>query len=518
MRLFTILFLSVVLCLSLVAGNSNGLPDDLEAYIEAGMKDWEIPGLAIAVVKDDEIAFARGFGIRKLGGNDAVDEHTLFGIASLTKAFTTAALGILVDEGKLQWDDPVTKHIPEFQLYDPWTTREITVRDLLIHRSGLGRMIGNRLQFMTGQDAPELTYRLRYLEPQASFRARYVYNNMLYMVAGQVIEAVSGQAWNEFVRDRLFKPLGMDRSNLSIHDIDENENAAWPHQYIKGEVQTIPRRDFDNVGPAASINASVYEMTQWMRLHLGEPGKLGDTQLIEDSTIREIHRPQSAIPVTDPFNEIAAYCLGWGVRLYNDRLISRHAGASDGMNSFIVLVHEENLGVVVVTNVFNDFMYALANHVIDSYLDVPYTDWHEKYLTQYEKEYETVKERREKLHDARIENTRPSLSAGAYAGEYYDQLYGTVSVMVEGDTIAIQFWEDDSLVADLEHWHYDTYRALWHNPAQREKFVWFDVDKTGEVAALNVEFNLRPALLQVGAYPSDYTRIVRFEKKAIDNN
>lgn len=493
---------------------ADDLPADLDAYIESGMNDWQIPGLAIAVVKDGAIAYAKGFGVRKLGESQTVDEHTLFGIASLTKAFTTAALGLLVDDGRIDWDDPVTDYLHDFQLSDPWVTREITIRDLLIHRSGLGRMIGNRLQFMTNRDSGELAYRLRYLEPMASFRSQYIYNNMMYMVAGRVIEAATGGPWHEFINDRLFQPIGMERSNFSINELVGEENAAWPHQYIKGTVQTVPRRNFDNIGPAGSINACVYEMAQWMRLHLGNPGSINGIQLISTSVMTELHRPQSVIPVEQPAEEFAAYALGWGVRLYRDRIIIRHAGASDGMNAFIVLMPAENLGVVILTNIFNDFMYALANYAIDSLLGIPDPeDWHEKYLTEFREKYNEVSERRERIHNERRVNTQPSISAEELSGSYYDNLYGNITVTLQDDNVSIIFWDDDSLIADLEHWHYDTYRAVWRNPAQREKFVWFDQDKTGKVHAINVEFNLRPDLLQVGAYPSDYTRVVRFIKE-----
>ncbi len=509
-----LLYVLALLSISALSNNLNDPLTGLDAYIETGMKDWQIPGLAIAVVKDDEIVYAKGFGVRKLDEPGPVNEHTLFGIASLTKAFTTAAIGILVDDGKLHWDDPVITYLPDFQLSDPWVTREITVRDLLIHRSGLGRMIGNRLQFMTNRGSDELTYRLRYLEPMASFRAEYIYNNMMYMVAGRVIEAVSGQKWHEFVAERIFEPLGMERSNFSIRDLEGKENAAWPHQYIKGDVQIIPRRDFDNVGPAACINASVYEVARWIRLHLECPGSFNGTELIDISTMRMLHRPQSVIPVQDPSKEFAAYGFGWGIRLYRGRIVSRHAGAADGMNSFIVLVHEENLGVVIVTNLFNDFMYALANHVIDSSLGVTdEMDWHSKYLNEYQEKYEEVRKKRDDIHNARADNTKPSLPVSALAGKYYDSLYGELTVTVRDNDMFITFWDDDSLIADLEHWHYDTFRAIWRNPAQREKFVWFDLDRTGEAATLNVEFNLRPDLLQVGAYPSGFTRVVRFKRE-----
>lgn len=487
--------------------------EGLDEYIVHGMEQWNIPGLAVAVVKDDETVYMKGFGVRKLGEPETVDGHTLFGIASLSKAFTGAAIGMLVDEEKLRWEDPVVDYLPQFRLSDPWVTNNITVRDLLIHNSGLGRMIGNRLQFMTGKERGELMYHLRYLEPEQSFRSSYVYSNMLYMVAGQLIPAVTGKSWDDFIKDRIFTPLGMKHSNTSISDLSGTSNVAYPHQEIKGKVQIIPRRNFDNVGPAASINASVYEMVQWMRLHLGEPGVVDDTRMLEPETMRVLHHPQNVIPVSDPNKEFAAYGMGWGVRLYRDRIISRHAGAVDGMNSFIVLVHEENLGVVILTNLFNDFMYALANHIIDSFLDVSEErDWHTLFRDEFERQYRDVKEKREEIHNSRIADAPANVSLDSLTGRFRDSLYGDVTVSVEGDNASIMFWDDESLVADLEHWHYNTYRAIWRNPAQREKFIWFDLDKSGSVAFLNVEVNLRPDLIQVGAYPSEYTRVVRYKK------
>ncbi len=512
-KYFFALLLVIIIAPNIYADGIDQKIAGFDEYIRRGMEQWKIPGLAVAVVKDDDVVYMKGFGLRKLGETEKVDEHTLFGIASLSKAFTGAAIGMLVDEGKLHWDDPVVDHLPHFQLSDRWVTQEITVRDLLIHNSGLGRMIGNRLQFMTRKDRDELMYRLRYLEPERSFRSSYVYSNMLYMAAGQLIPAVTGMSWDDFIKERIFQPLEMELSNTSINDVPDNGNAAYPHQEIRGEVQVIPRRNFDNVGPAASINASVHEMVQWMRLHLGTPGVINETEIIQSETMRVLHHPQTVIPVENPKKEFAAYGMGWGIRLYRDRIISRHAGAVDGMNSFIALVHEENLGVVILTNIFNDFMYALANHVIDSILGVSdEQDWQTKYLNEYEQRYREVKEKREEIHNSRVANTPASVPPDSLAGQYRDLLYGDVTVSVKDNNVSVIFWNDETLIADLEHWHYDTYRAVWRNPAQREKFVWFDLDKIGDVAYLNIEFNLRPNLIQIGAYPSDYTRVVRYRK------
>jgi CubicO group peptidase (beta-lactamase class C family) len=319
----------------------------LDAWIEQEMQRWQIPGLAVAVVKDDSVVYARGFGVRRLGEPEPVDEHTLFGVASTTKAMTAAALALLVDEGRVSWDNPVVRHLPGFALSDPWVTRQVTIRDLLTHQVGVGRITGNRLRYLPNRSREEVIYRMRFHAFERPFRSGYVYSNVMYMVAGEVIPAVTGQSWDEFVQQRLFRPLGMTRSSTSFTAIADGENAAWPHQEIDGRVQPIPRRNFDVVGPAASVNTSVREMAQWIRLQLGEPGVYGGERLISEAAMREMYRPQVALggnPLEG--SSFAAYGLGWSLSQRDGRWITQHGGATDGMNTTLVLVPAENLGVV----------------------------------------------------------------------------------------------------------------------------------------------------------------------------
>jgi CubicO group peptidase (beta-lactamase class C family) len=484
--------------------------DWLDAHVEQGLRDWGIPGLAIAIVKDDAVVLARGYGVRKLGEPGPVDERTLFGVASTTKAMTASALGLLVDEGRLQWDDPVVKYLPQFQLADPYVTRELTIRDVLTHRTGLGRVVGNRLQYMTHRSRDEVMFRMRFLPLERSFRSGFVYSNVLYMVAGQIIPAVTGASWDDFVRERLFEPLRMTATATSITTMDER-NAAWPHQEIEGKVVPIPRRNFDNVGPAASVNSSAWEMAHWMRLHLGEPGVHEGRRILSASVVRELQQAQVPLPADD--EGLAAYGLGWRIGQYRGRRSVGHTGATDGMNTNLVLVPEENLGVVVLTNTFNGFMAALANQVVDAYVGAPRRDWHREMLESHRRAKARVQELRREIHDKRVLDTRTSVPLERFAGRYADDLYGEVEVRWSGDGLALHFWEDETLVADLEHWHYDTFRAVWRNPAQREEFAWFHLGPDGAVQTLQVEFVLRPLMLQVGAYPSTYTRVARFERR-----
>ncbi|MGH9913667.1 MAG: serine hydrolase domain-containing protein, partial [Pyrinomonadaceae bacterium] len=266
----------------------NGFDD----YVRKAMKEWEVPGLAIAVVKDDKVVFSKTYGVRKLGDPTPVDERTMFAIASCTKAFTAAALAMLVDEGKLKWDDPVIKHMPDFQLYDPWMTREITVRDLLTHRSGLAGP--EPLWYSFGLEREEILRRLRYEKPVTSMRTRFSYNNPLFMAAGQLIPRLTGQSYDDFVRQRIFEPLGMTSSNMSITALKGSDNISTPYAKLDGKIQPVEWHSVDNMAPAGSINSNLKDLVQWLRLQLNG-GTFNGRQLISPGAYQEMHRSQIII-------------------------------------------------------------------------------------------------------------------------------------------------------------------------------------------------------------------------------
>jgi CubicO group peptidase (beta-lactamase class C family) len=495
------------------AAAQEGPLSGLDGWIEAEMARWSIPGLAISVVKDDEVVYARGFGVLRLGEAATVDEHTLFGVASTTKAMTAAALAMLVDDGRLHWDDPVVKHLPNFRLSDPWVTERVTVRDLLTHQVGVGRITGNRLRYLSAGTRDQVLYRMRFHEFEAPFRSAYVYSNAMYTVAGEIVPAITGTSWDEFLRQRIFLPLGMERSNTSVAAIGAGENAAWPHQEIDGIVEPIARRDWYVVAPSAAVNTSAREMAEWMRLQLGEPGVHAGRRLVSAAAMREMHRPQVALGGNaldgSPFS---AYGLGWNLREYAGRWIAQHGGATDGMNTTLMLVPAERLGVVVMTNTFNDLTTALAQHVVDAYLGLPDRRWGDSYRGAYERRYAAASARRDSIHAARIPGTHPARPLPEYAGTYVDSLYLDATVRLDGGRLVLQLWGDPEMVADLEHWHHETFRAVWRNRAMREEWVWFDLGRDGRPDGLHIQWALRPVLLQVGAYPTDYYRIVRFAR------
>lgn len=489
--------------------------DWLPTYIEEGMAEWDIPGMAVAVVYEDEIIFADGFGVRSLEEGGDVDEHTLFGVASTTKAMTAASLAMLVEQGQLDWDTPVVEYMPTFQLSDPWVTAHVTPRDLLSHRVGVGRMTGNRLRFLPDRERPEVIHQMRHHDFEQPFRQGYVYSNVMYSVAGELIPAITNTSWDDFMQEELFDPLGMERSNTSITQFDpDDDNIAAPHQEIDGEVQPIPPRNFDNVGPSASVNTSVTEMAQWMRLHLGTPGVYEDRRLIDESLMREMHSAQNPLAAQDPYTEMSAYGLGWSLQEHRGHRILQHGGATDGMNTNLMLLPEKDAGVIIMTNTFNRFMTAVGYEVVDAILGEQGTgNWHPRIRAAYERQYEAAMERRADIEAQRQDDTTPTFNLEAYTGTYEHDLYRTADVHTTDDgTLAITLWENDDMTLDLEHWHHDTFRAEWRNPAMREKFVWFDLDDSGTVQTLNVRWTLRPVLLQVGIYPTDYYREVAFER------
>lgn len=487
------------------------LPDNFDRWIESGMQQWDIPGMAVGIVKDGEVVHTRGYGVLKLGESARVNEDSQFGIASVSKHMTATSLAILVDEGKLSWDDPVQKHMPWFKLSDSWASENVTVRDLLTHQVGVGRILGNRLQFMTDRSREELLYRMRYHDFEQPFRSQYVYSNVMYTLAGELVEEVTGQSWDDFMQERLFEPLGMNRTNTSISDLDE-ENAAWPHQYIEGEVVTIPRRSWDIGSPAGGVNSTMTDMVRWMQLQLGTPGEFQGEEIISERTMRDIQTPQVSQNIGSVTSALRGYGLGLSVTDYEGYRVLSHGGATDGMNTTFMMLPEYEFGIIITTNVFNSFREAVAYTVIDHILGIEGNDWNDRYYSSYTNRYEAVKQMREEFESTRIPDTTPTHDLEQYAGSFHNDLYDNAEVTLEEGGLVLTLWDDESIQADLEHWHHNTFRINWRNPAQREEFLSFDMNLEGEIDEMTIRFTLRPMLLQVGAYPTNYYRDVIYNR------
>lgn len=462
----------------------------LDAYIEGARADWRVPALAVAIVKDDSIVYLEGFGTLEAGSARPVDGNTIFAIGSSSKAFTAAALGMLVDDGLLEWDDPATKHLPDLQLWDPHVTREITVRDLLTHRAGIAR--GEFIWYATDHDRDEILRRVRYLEPEWGFRSRFGYQNIMYLAAGQVVPTIAGGSWDDFVRARILAPLGMTRSSTTVRALDGVPNVASPHVLVDGEAVPVPYRRIDNIAPAGSINASARDVAQWVRLHLGE-GSYEGRRLLEEETLAELHTPQTIIregqrPLPGLEANFQAYGLGWFLRDYRGRKIIHHGGNIDGMTALVAMLPEEELGLVVLTAMNGSPLpQALMYHVFDAYLGAPHRDWSG-----------LIKARRDSLAAARadrgddaerVPGTTPALELARYAGTYDSPMNGEAVVSLEDGALVLR--RSGAWTADLEHWHYDTFRAHWRSPGiaavAGRMPVSFRLDATGEVVEMEVQ-------------------------------
>ena len=458
-------------------------------YVNRAIKDWEVPGLAIAVIKDDKIVFAKGYGVRELGKPSPVDERTLFAIGSSSKAFTAATVAMLVDEGKLKWDDPATKYLPSLQLYDPYATRELTVRDLLSHRVGLER--GDLLWYASPYDRSEVLRRIRYLKPSSSMRSRFGYQNVMFLAAGQIIPSITGKDWDDFTRERIFVPLGMTATGTSIKTLANSNDVATPHSKFDDKVEPIAWRNIDNIAPAGSINSNVVDMAQWVRLQLGG-GKYQDKQLISSAAIKEMHASQTIIPLEGamarlyPEAHFLNYGLGWFLSDYRGRKLVEHGGAIDGMRALVAMMPEEKMGVVILTNLGGTTLpMPLAYRIFDAYLGAQPRDWSANMLKTIKTLQEQGKAAALKAESERVKGTSPSLAMEKYAGEYQNEMYGDSKIVFENGKLTAQF--GPNYTGDLEHWHYDVFRITWRDRTQGKGFVSFRLNRQGKVEMMNIE-------------------------------
>jgi CubicO group peptidase (beta-lactamase class C family) len=463
--------------------------DGLDGYVTSAMKDWAVPGLAIAVVKGDSVIFAKGYGVRERGTQDGVDANTLFAIASTSKAFTAAALGMLVDEGKVTWDDPVTTHLPAFEVADPYVTREMTVRDLLTHRGGLAR--DDNLWIAAPFDRDEILRHLRWLPQASSFRSRYGYNNLAFITAGEVAGRASGMGWDDFVQRRIFDPLGMARSTSRAAVVDARENVSSGHDDVDGVVRAVPRRNYDNIGGAGAIWSSAADMAQWLRMQVAG-GTFGGHRLLSDSVIAEMRTPQTIMRLDSvdhrlfPDTHFQAYGFGWNVQDYHGRLLVHHSGSINYTRTQVGFIPSEGIGVVAVANLSTSTLQlALMYRVLDALLGARATDWSAKYLELAERSRARAAERAEVLEASRLEGTSPSLPLHAYTGEYESDLWGTLEV-TEGDGRLVIAYSP-AFVADLEHWHHDIFRGTWRRAGDGRTFVTFTLDERAHITAVHVE-------------------------------
>jgi CubicO group peptidase (beta-lactamase class C family) len=463
--------------------------DLLREYTRRVVADWEVPGLAIAVVKDGETVFAEGYGVTTLGGAEAVDADTLFAIGSTTKAMTAALLGTAVDAGNLDWDDRVVDHLPAFRLHDPWVTRELTVRDLLTHRAGLGN--ADLLWYGAARSRAEIVEKLALVEPAYSMRDGFIYQNVMYIVAGELAAAIGGTTWEELLATRLFEPLGMTRTRPTLGQTATLSNVARPHDEVPdgagGErLAVIENASVDAAGPAGSVWSSVSDMSRWIRMLLAE-GAVGERRVLSQDTVAELFEPQAfvdiatyypAVEIIDP--RWMTYGLGWFQLDYRGHAVQFHTGSIDGMAAIVGLVPEQDLGVVVLENRDHaECRHALMWKVIDLWAgDLEGRDWSAELRELYAGVAEREEEARREQLAGRVEGTTPSLAPEAYAGSYTSPLYDTAEVLhVDG---GLRLEVGPGLSGNLTHWHYDTFALSWDRPWLGDDLVTFEIGPRGE--------------------------------------
>jgi len=493
-KLFLLFTFYLLLSFAVFAQNYSENIAEIDAYAQKVQTDWKIPGLAIAIVKDDKVIFQKGYGVRDINKPDKVDENTLFAVASNSKAFTTASLAILIDEGKIGgWDDKVSKYLPEFQMYDAYVTQELTIRDLVSHRSGLDTFSGDLLWYDTTYSPDEILRRVRYLKPVRGFRAGYGYQNLMFLAAGRIVEKVSGKTWGAFVKERILTPLGMTRTTLSVKDL--KENYAMPHNESGGKLRALPLGNIDNSIGLAGLNSSVAEMAKWLRLQLGR-GTFEGKEIFKKDRSGEMWQQNIFIGVNPnpapnaTTTMFSGYGLGWVLNDYRGRKVVSHTGGLDGMITQTAMMPAENLGLVVLTNSETGAIGILRNKIFDVFTNSPKRDWNAEALDRAKKAKTEEAKESEKNDASRVQNTKPSLALKDYAGTYSGEMYGDVTVAEENGKLVLRLVPAPNFVADLEHWHYDTFQIKWRNSVNYNfprGWVTFTLNGQGKTDQLKID-------------------------------
>jgi CubicO group peptidase (beta-lactamase class C family) len=485
------------------AQDVSALNARLAIDVERTMKLFDVPGIAIAIVKDGKVVATQGFGVRRLGAPDKVDAQTLFEVASNSKAFTAAALAMLVDEGKLAWDDPVTKHLPDFQMYDAYVTHEMTVRDLLVHRSGLGLGAGDLLWWPTTNfSTDEIIHRLRYVRPATSFRSSYAYDNLLYIVAGKIIAAKSGKTWGETIRERILTPVGMAATTTSLAESAGNPDVAHAHSRIGEKITAVKAMPVPNAVGAVGINTNAQDIARWMNVLLaggvvGTDANGKEVRLYSAKQAREMWTAQTPMRISEPDPKLAAtrpnflaYGLGFQLRDWQGRLVAMHSGALQGFYSKVVLVPEAKLGIAILTNAesggsLNALQYQLLDRMLNP---AATTDWIGIVKAVEDEHHAKELARIGKANAARAAKSQPSLARTAYDGEYQDPWYGSATIKHEGNRQILTMSRTPDLTGELEHYQHDTFIVRWkERNFNADAYVTFALNPDGSIERMRMQ-------------------------------
>ncbi len=466
-----------------------------DAYVEQAMNDWQVPGLAIGIVQDGKVVYSKGYGYRNKSSKMPVTENTIFAIGSCTKAFTAATVASAVDNGDLDFDEPIKTYLPNFEMYDDYVTENITLRDLLCHRSGLPRH--DMVWYGTDKSRAELIAGLAHLEPTVPFRSNWQYQNLMYTAAGYIVGQVNKTTWEDYVRKEILEPLRMENTNFSVEESQKQTDYAVPYDLVLDELKEIPFRNLDAIGPAGSINSNVKDMTKWLRMHLNN-GKFEDKEIISINNFLQMHQPQMTMPGKLEEDEVffRSYGLGWMLTSYRGHFRSEHGGNIDGFSANIGLLPREGIGVVILTNMNGTPVPSIVrNNVFDRFLGLEQIDWNERILEARAKSKQVQDEIETKRDPLQRRNTIPTHATSEYLGSYEHPAYGVLEVKEINGRLKI-FTRGE--IIELEHYHYDVFKVkdgLWEDT----KMV-FSMNKDGEINQIS-------AALQIGVSDIVFERL-----------
>lgn len=494
-----ILSLSLMLMVCIASMSQPLKSEEIDKLVTRTLETFNVPGIAVAVIKDDLVVHMKGYGVRSIATGHKTDENTLFAIASNSKAFTAAALGMLIDEGKLTWETKVIDIIPEFRLYNSYVTEDFNIKDLLTHRSGMGLGAGDLMLWPDSSTftKEEIIHNLRYLKQVSSFRTKYDYDNLLYLVAGEVVARVSGQSWEDFVEERIMEPLGMERSSTSLRRVKDNSNIIDAHVPVEGKLQVIPKYQSDLLNPAGGIISSVADMTAWVMMQLNR-GKYGEglgKQLISERVHREMWTPQTIIPVRSPGpykTHFSAYGLGWGLTDVAGYLQASHTGGLGGMVTQVTLIPELKLGIIVFTNQQEGAAFtAITNTIKDGYLGVRGGDWIKTLSENVERNRAEAKKITDEVWakvEAQRSKTGKTADHSVYTGTYTDNWFGDIIIDDEDGRLRFRSVRSPLLKGDMLYYTGNTYIVKWDDRSMdADAYVVFTLDREGKAEAFTMD-------------------------------
>lgn len=488
---YKVSLLALLFSFSVSAQITNQEVDEL---VNRTIKAFDVPGISVAIVKDGKVVLAKGYGVKSVITQQKVDANTLFGIASNSKAFTSAALAMLVDEGKIKWDDKVVKYLPDFKMSIDYVTEEFTIRDLLTHRSGLGLGAGDLMIWPDGSDftAKDIIHNLRYLKPVSSFRTKYDYDNLMYIIAGEIVHVVSGQSWAEFVETRIMKPLEMNESVASIKRLKDTSNVITPHVPVDGKLKTIKRYENQLFDGAAGIYSSVNDLSKWAILQINN-GKYGDKQLFSEKEHDEMWQLQTIIPAKTrpPYNtHFSGYGLGWFLNDVKGYKQVSHTGGLEGNVTQTTLIPEIGLGIIVLTNQQSGAAFsAITNTIKDSYLGIKPED----YVTLYSNRVKANEASADKVTDevwatiAKNKKDKLKTDFSKITGSYQDNWFGKITITEKKGKVYFASQRSPQLAGEIFFYKDGNYVVKWNNAFfHADAHLLFKYDENGKVANLKM--------------------------------